>query len=245
MPLFGLLADWLSSKMKGLDEVAGVKEMPIGIKTMMQLSALYMIFASIPAFWLISVGRNCYLLMYFGLWMLVIGISAFGAVLPSYLVYSVKNHLVRYTVLGLAYNISSMCFAGTTPVIQTFLAIAAQEDELFVGFYPSVYIAFTALMSLICQIAISNISSCPNNVTIGDTNQQLSLQMEEMDSSVCTKIENPFLDDNRAGTISSENNIKSSRSWRQRVIRMFLFNHSTKSTPVFSRTLFSTNENIV
>ena len=83
-----------------------------------------------------------------------------GAALPAFLVSSVPDRRSRYSVLGIAFNCSSLCFAGTAPLVQTALVIETHrinsdmQVSLPSGLLCGVYLSLVALVSLTIQLRL-------------------------------------------------------------------------------------------
>lgn len=147
------LSAGVESESQSESEESGIEP---GIVYLLGLGTVILILAPIPAFFLISTKVFSYVVV--AVLVMTIGVSMFGAALPSYLVCSVQNKSVRYSVLGVAYNISSLIFAGTAPLVQTALVMRLHGDnrqngtELPSGLYSGVYIAAIAFLSLAFQL---------------------------------------------------------------------------------------------
>lgn len=171
LPVWGLLADAATAAMPtdvtcnrnparpsvglGADPLDGV-QVELGIVYLLRLGTLILVCSPLPCFILISTKE--FVNVTVAVFVMTVGVSMFGAALPSYLVCSVRDRSVRYSVLGVAYNLSSLVFAGTAPVVQTALVMQMHGDNeqrgtvLPSGLYSGAYITVIALLSLLFQL---------------------------------------------------------------------------------------------
>ena len=84
----------------------------------MQGAAAAGVLLCLPAFALILQDTEPMLLL--GQGALVVVISAYGAALPSWMVFNTPRHC-RYTVIGLGYNLAHATLGGTAPMFSTLL----------------------------------------------------------------------------------------------------------------------------
>ena len=85
-----------------------------------------------------------------GMMVFVVSIAIYGGNLPALIVeqFTVRH---RYAGLGIAYNLSNALFAGTAPMVQTYLVVQATELDNIQGIsslLPAVYLCLVSVISL-------------------------------------------------------------------------------------------------
>jgi MHS family proline/betaine transporter-like MFS transporter len=112
----------------------------IGAKRIVQWGLIGFIFLSVPSFLLIGSGHIGF--VFLGLFFLAVFLSFFQGTMPS-LLPSLFFTEVRYGGLGIAYNISTSLFGGTTPLVIAWL-IKETTDRMV----PAYYLIFASVIGI-------------------------------------------------------------------------------------------------
>lgn len=133
-PFAGMLGDYVGVKVGDEDR---------GLKIVMILGALFMVTFAVPCFLLICTRQLPYVII--GLLGFVVSMALFGANLPAFMCSLFSPHL-RYSGVGIAYNLANAVFSGTAPVVQTALVLAGSRLN---SSYYLIAAAMLALFSLV------------------------------------------------------------------------------------------------
>lgn len=98
----------------------------IGCTRVMQAGLIIMIVFVIPAFYSISTGTMVGI--FIAEFIFCVSLSLFGANLPAFMCRQFKPRL-RYSSMGISYNLSNAIFAGSAPTVQTFLALQRSHHD--------------------------------------------------------------------------------------------------------------------
>ena len=135
-----------------------------GIRVVLLFGTYIFMVGSVPCFLLIA--TKVQLCVYLALGVMGVGMCAFSAAMPAYIVSSIANKDVRYSVLGIAFNLASLLFAGTAPLIQTSLVMYswelnhgfdhdvaedAESHTISSGLFPGIYISIVGAISFTVQ----------------------------------------------------------------------------------------------
>jgi MFS transporter, MHS family, proline/betaine transporter len=139
MPLAGMLGDYLSYLYGDSDN---------GYRRILMIGCAITTVFGAPAFALIN-HRQLWSAA-IGQMVFVISIAIYGGNLPALIVeqFTVKH---RYSGLGIAYNLSNAIFAGTAPLVQSYLVVKSTELDNIQGIsslLPAVYLCLVSVISL-------------------------------------------------------------------------------------------------
>ena len=117
-----------------------------GLKSLKYIAALFFV-CIVPIGFLISLQIHWLLIL--SVFALSMGTAFNAAVVPGLISKEIPTN-IRYTILAIAFNIGFGIFGGTTPVIC--LLITNRTGDIL---YPTIYIAFAALITLTTGIALT------------------------------------------------------------------------------------------
>jgi len=145
-PIAGLLADKLGSYLGDRNA---------GIRYSMILATILMIILILPAMYLLTNSNMIGVI--FGLIFLVVPISLFGACLPSFMLSRFPKQ-IRYTSVGLSYNMSHAIFASSASMICMILVQSSKRqtyDTMIItllkdsAYRPCYYLIFISVLTLV------------------------------------------------------------------------------------------------
>jgi len=132
-----------------------LKDRSNGIRYCMIIATLLMIILILPAMYLLTNSNMIGVI--FGLFLLIIPITLFGACLPSFMLNRFPKQ-IRYTACGIAYNMSHAIFASTASMICMVL-VQSSKRQLYNTFFqtllydsayrPCYYLIFISILTLI------------------------------------------------------------------------------------------------
>jgi hypothetical protein len=139
MPLAGMMGDYMQ-------HIYG--ESDNGYRRILMIGCAITTVFGAPAFALINHRQIWSAAM--GMMVFVVSIAIYGGNLPALIVeqFTVRH---RYSGLGIAYNLSNALFAGTAPMVQTYLVVQATELDNIQGIsslLPAVYLCIVSIISL-------------------------------------------------------------------------------------------------
>lgn len=126
IPLFGIAVNFIG-----------------GLKSLIVISALFCIL-SLPIFYYLSHGNGS--IIFFCLLALSVMTAANAAIIPGLLT-EITPHLVRYTLLGLIFNVGFGIFGGLTPA-----SVLLLTNKSYGTLAPGFYLSTTALVTLVFAI---------------------------------------------------------------------------------------------
>ena len=139
MPLAGMLGDYISH-IYGDSDNGYRRILMIGCAITTVFGAPAIALINHRELWSAAIGQMVF----------VISISIYGGNLPALIVeqFTVRH---RYSGLGIAYNLSNAIFAGTAPLVQSYLVIKSTELDIHQGIsslLPAVYLCVVSIISL-------------------------------------------------------------------------------------------------